>query len=200
LLFIFFASEEQVAETEGLWRTWRRVGDEPVDRLFSVPTVLLGGVLDGAADHFPPRLESRLGGYVVARAAARVSEQDGEERGENPAAVSLGPGERVGVFEVAVLGVGSIDGEADDERARGHVATGGDVVAGEDVDGAASGGLIALPIAVIGAILTVVLVHTLEEHRAGRLGEKAFLTVVKDSFAQLRLIRIDSRTKAGRHD
>jgi hypothetical protein len=64
----------------------------------------------------------------------------------------------------------------------------------------ASGGLIALPIAVIGAILTVVLVHTLEEHRAGRLGEKAFLTVVKDSFAQLRLIRIDSRTKAGRHD
>lgn len=44
-------------------------------------------------------------------------------------------------------------------------------------------------------MLVVVLVHTLEEHRAGRIGEKAFLTVVKESFGQLRFIRPDSKSK-----
>lgn len=59
----------------------------------------------------------------------------------------------------------------------------------------AGGGVIVLPIAVIGALLIVVLVHSLEEHRAGRLGEKAFLTLVKDSFAQLRLFRLENKVK-----
>ena len=38
--------------------------------------------------------------------------------------------------------------------------------------------------------------HTLEEHRAGRIGEKAFLTVVKESFAQFRFIRAGDKGKA----
>jgi hypothetical protein len=61
---------------------------------------------------------------------------------------------------------------------------------------AAGGGLAVLPISVIGAILAVAVVHTLEEHRAGRIGEKAFLTVVKESFAQFRFIRVDDKGRA----
>jgi hypothetical protein len=57
---------------------------------------------------------------------------------------------------------------------------------------AAGGGLAVLPISVIGAILAV----TLEEHRAGRIGEKAFLTVVKESFAQFRFIRVGDKGRA----
>lgn len=61
---------------------------------------------------------------------------------------------------------------------------------------AAGGGLAVPPISVIGAILVIVIVHTLEEHRAGRIGEKAFLTVVKESFAQFRFIRAGDKGKA----
>jgi hypothetical protein len=34
------------------------------------------------------------------------------------------------------------------------------------------------------------------QHRAGRIGEKAFLTVVKESFAQFRFIRVDDKGRA----
>jgi len=124
LLFVVFASEEEGAEGG---RHYSLLGSG----------VLVGGILDGTADHFPPRLEAGFGGRLLARTAARITEQNGEECGEDLASVRFGPGEGVGVFEVAVFGVGPGYGEADNQRARCHIATWPDIVPSEDVDGAA---------------------------------------------------------------
>jgi internalin A len=60
---------------------------------------------------------------------------------------------------------------------------------------AAGGGITVLPIAIVGTILAVVLVYVFEENRAGRIGEKTVLAVVKGGFAQFRFIHAGDKRK-----
>src|SRR5262245_8048089 len=100
-------------------------------------TAELGGTFDSAADYVPPRFEPRFWRWMVAGSSPRISEQQSEERSQDLSTMGIGPGEWVGMCEISVFGVGAATSEADDERARGHIAARADIVAGENMNSAA---------------------------------------------------------------
>src|SRR5580698_6613969 len=63
---------------------------------------------------------------------ARVAEHDGIERPQNLSAMRRGPGYRVDMLEVTVLGIRTIDRKTRYERTRSQVTPRRDVVACED--------------------------------------------------------------------
>jgi len=129
IVFILLREKELFEADEG-----RRTLDAS-DHLAAVDALFVRsrGVFDSLPNEAPPGLEARLRRRPLPL-EQRIAKEDGVKRSENAAAVRLGPADRVGVVEIAVLGIGAIDLETRLQAAGGKVALWPDIVAGEQMN------------------------------------------------------------------